>query len=504
MLTIFNYLKKYKVTAIIALSLMLIELMVELFQPFIISKIIDDGIGQGNMDNVLLWGGVLLGMTVLAFAVGIISSFFASHVSQGFGYDLRESLFEKIQSFTFSIFNRFPESSLITRLTNDVLQLQNTVFMGLRVMMRAPLLVIGGTIMAFIIQPSLAIWLAMVVPFLALFLIWVMDKGQRLFRLVQQQLDHVNKIMQQNLVGMRIVRVFIRKDHEAERFSASSGQLMDRTMSALRLTEATMPIILFVMNLSVIAVLWFGRIQLDNSVATVGEIVAVLNYGARMTMALSILTWVIVNFSRARASAQRIEEVIEADIDIEVQDAAADGSDTRDRPFKGAISFEQVSFQYPDSELMTLKNITFDAKPGETIAIMGATGSGKSSLLQLIPRLYDAQRGLIRTDGMDYRLMNMEQLRNRIGYVPQEVMLFTGTIEDNIRFGKADASFEEIVEAAKIAQIHDTIMKLPQQYETIVGQKGVNLSGGQKQRLTIARAMVRKPVILFSMTVRAH
>jgi ATP-binding cassette subfamily B protein len=492
MLTMFTFLKKYRFTASIALLLMLMELAVELLQPFIISKIIDDGIGQNDLSVVLKWGGILVGCTVLAFTVGIFSSFYASHVSQSFGYDLRERLYDKVQSFSFANFNRFPEASLITRLTNDVMQLQNTVFMGLRIMLRAPLLVIGSIVMSFAVQPKLALWLAAAVPFLGIFLLWVLKKGAGLFQSVQLQLDQVNGVMQQNLIGMRIVRVFVRMKHETKRFSQSSGELMDRTIAALRLTETTMPIILFVMNACVMAVLWFGRVELDNNGSTVGEVVAVVNYATRTTAALSIMSMIVVNFSRARASAQRTEEVLLTDIDLkDSQEVDADAALRN-----GQVAFEHVSFLYPDTQQKVLNDISFAVNPGQRIAVMGATGSGKSSLIQLIPRLYDVQDGTVRIDGTDNRLMRLDLLRKQIGYVPQEVMLFTGTVEQNIRWGKNDATLEEIMEAAKLAQIHDTIMRLPQQYDTIVGQKGVNLSGGQKQRLTIARALVRKPAIL--------
>lgn len=492
MRTMFSFLQKYRLATSVALLLMLTELMVELFQPFIISKIIDKGIGNDNLTVVLQWGGVLLGCSVLAFVVGIISSFYASHVSQSFGYDVRDRLYEKVQTFSFANFNRFPESSLITRLTNDVMQLQNTVFMGLRIMLRAPLLVIGSVVMAFIVHPKLALFLAAGIPFLGVFLVWVLRKGERLFRSVQQQLDGVNGVMQQNLSGMRLIRVFVRMKHEAARFGASSERLMEKTVAAMRLTETTMPIILLVMNTCILAVLWFGRFELDRSGASVGEVVAIVNYAMRTTGALSILSMIIVNFSRARASAQRVEEVLKTDIDL----LDTEDSDSEAKLSAGNVTFEGVSFFYPDTGEHVLEAITFEAKAGDTVAIMGATGSGKTSLMQLIPRLYDLDEGSIRIDGIDNRLLKLAQLRGQIGYVPQDIMLFTGTVADNIRWGKEDATQEEIVHAAKLAQIHDTIMKLPQQYETVVGQKGVNLSGGQKQRLTIARALVRMPVIL--------
>lgn len=492
MRTMFASLRRYRFAAAVAIMLMLIELSVELLQPYLIVKIIDEGIQQGDLDVVLLWGGIMLGCAVFAFAVGILSSFYAAHVSQSFGFDMREKLYAKVQAFSFANFSRYPESSMITRLTNDVMQLQNTVFMGLRIMLRAPLFVIGSIIMAFIVNPVLALWFAAAIPFLGLFLGMVMRRGEKLFRAVQQQLDHLNGVMQQNLIGMRLIRVFVRSKHESNRFETASGELKNRTIKALRLTELTMPVILVVMNASVIAILWFGRIQLDMNSATIGEIVAIVNYATRTTGALSLMSMIVVSFSRAKASAQRIEEVIQTEIDL----LETNDSDESLHVKAGEIEFCNVAFRYPDTQEAVLQHITFRVAPGETIAIMGATGSGKSSLLQLIPRLYDVEEGVVRIDGADNRMMKLDSLRQRIGYVPQDIILFTGSVADNIRWGKEDATIEEIMEAAKLAQIHDTVMKLPNQYDTIVGQKGVNLSGGQKQRLTIARALVRKPLIL--------
>jgi len=491
MRTVFSYLKRYRAAAIFALALMLTELLVELFQPYIMAKMIDEGIQTHDTEVVFLWGGVLLLCSVVAFAVGILSSFYAAHVSQSFGFDLREKLYRKIQSFSFANFNSFPESSLITRLTNDIVQLQNTVFMGLRIMLRAPLFIVGSVIMAFVVNWQLALWFAGSIPFLAVFLYLVMKRGEKLFRSVQQKLDRVNAIMQQNLIGMRLIRVFVRMKHERGRFDKSSGELMDRTVAALRLTEMTMPIILLVMNAGIIAVLWFGKVQLESGSASVGEIVAIVNYATRTLGVFSLISMIVVNFSKAKASSERIEEVLLTDASLKDGDAAPAHSS-----IVGDISFEHVTFRYPDTEEPILSDISFRARPGETLAIMGATGSGKSTLLQLIPRFYDADEGNVYIDGQNHEGMKMESLRRAIGYVPQDIMLFSGTVTDNIRVGKEEASMEEIIEAAKLAQIHETIMRFPNQYDTVIGQMGVNLSGGQKQRLTIARALVRKPAIL--------
>ncbi|MEK3884136.1 ABC transporter ATP-binding protein [Paenibacillus sp. PL2-23] len=492
MRNIFKYLRTYRAAAFVAIGLMFVELLLELLQPFLMARMIDEGIQERDLGVVMQWGGFLLGFSIVAFGAGILSSFFSAHVSQSFGFDLREKLYSKVQSFSFANFNRFPESSLITRITNDVTQLQNTVFMGLRIMLRAPLLVVGSVLMAFVVNPSLAVWFAASIPFLGLFLLWVLKRGERLFRSVQQGVDDVNAVMQQNLIGMRLVRVFVRMAHESRRFSSHSTELMNRTVAALRLTELTMPVIMLVINASVIAVLWFGRGLLDTSGATVGEIVAIVNYATRTSGALSLMSMIVVNFSRAKASAQRMDEVLSTEVDLKdtTEERAAEAKAA------GSVRFEGVSFRYPDTEAPILRGISFEASPGETIAIMGATGSGKTSLLQLIPRLYEAAEGVVRVGGVDTRLWKLERLRQGIGYVPQDIMLFTGSVADNLRWGKEEASLDELMQAAKLAQIHDTIMSLPQQYDTIVGQKGVNLSGGQKQRLTIARALVRKPNIL--------
>ncbi|MCF7756379.1 ABC transporter ATP-binding protein/permease [Paenibacillus xylanexedens] len=515
MIKLLYYLKKYRVAAIAALVMMLIELVVELAQPYLISKIIDNGIQQGDLSVVWLWGGVLVGSAVVAFAAGIASSFFASHASLGFGYDLREKLYEKVQTFSYVVFNRFATSSLITRLTGDVTQVQDTVFMSLRFMTRVPLVVIGSMIMAVIVNPRLGLLLVVMVPVLLIVVVWMIKKAALLFRNVQRRLDAVNGVIQENLTGIRLIRVFVRMGHEIERFAGFSGKLMKGTISALRLTETTMPFMLLMMNVCIIAVLWFGRVDIASGNATVGEVVAVINYLLRTIGAMSALSWILVTFSRASASAQRLNEVFNTEDTSETEQNKAVSASApsaksmksshfpqsvypakKQRAVQGAVEFRSVGFSYPNSEITVLDNITFTAKAGERIAIMGATGSGKSSLVQLIPRLYTEDQGKVRIDGADASELDLSMLRGAIGYVPQEVVLFTGSIRENIAWGQEDATLDEIVEAAKRAQIHETIENLPNGYDTLLGQRGVNLSGGQKQRLSIARALVRRPRIL--------
>ncbi|MCD9020398.1 ABC transporter ATP-binding protein [Cohnella silvisoli] len=487
------YLKKYRAAAIMAIFLMLVELTVELIQPLLISQIIDDGITLQNGSVVLLWSGILVGGTLIAFGAGILSSFYAAHASQSLGYDLREKLYGKVQSFTYAVFNRFATSSLITRLTNDVTQVQDTTFMGLRFMLRVPLVVIGSMIMALVVHAELGFLLLLTVPALFLFVVWIVKKAAILFKKVQQRLDTVNGVMQENMTGMRLIRVFVRREQEAARFARHSGELMQSSTSALRLTEITLPFIVLIMNAGIIAVLWFGHLEIRAGSATTGEVVAIVNYSLRTAGALSAMSMLVSAFSRARASAQRISEALATDSG---QTDAAQTARKTGGISEGSVEFENVSFQYPNTDAPVLEDISFKVSPGQTVAILGATGSGKSSLMQLVLRLYEEDQGVIRIDGRDVRELDTLHLHDSIGYVPQEVLLFTGTIRDNIAWGLDNASLEQIMESAKSAQIHDTIEQLPNGYDTLLGQRGVNLSGGQKQRISIARALIRKPAIL--------
>ncbi|WP_078427116.1 ABC transporter ATP-binding protein [Alkalihalobacterium alkalinitrilicum] len=492
MAVLFSYLKRYRLFMFIAITLTLVELAVELLQPLIMAKIINDGILQEDLTVVIYWGSIMIGLSIVAFAAGITNSFYAAHSSQGFGHDIRKGLFEKIQSFSFTNLNRFSTSSLITRMTNDVNILQMTLFTGLRIMLRAPLLVIGGLIMALIVNVKLALVLAMAVPLSLLILVWIFKKGRPMFNIVQQKLDGVNRVMRENLLGIKLIRALLRKNTEVNRFTKSNQELMGTTVSALRFMEITMPIILLLMNFSILGVLWFGSFQVNAGGANVGEVVAVINYATRISGAFSVFSMIIIFFSRAKASSERIVEVLDTEVDLVDTEQSA----TESRTFKGHIRFRGVSFRYPETETEVLKGISFEVKAGSTVAIIGSTGSGKSSLFHLIPRLYDVTKGEVQVDYKDIREIKLEHLRRQIGYVPQETLLFTGTIKENIAWGKEDSSIEEIIEAAKKAQIHETISKFTNGYQTVLGQKGVNLSGGQKQRLAIARALVRKPKIL--------
>jgi ATP-binding cassette, subfamily B, multidrug efflux pump len=511
---IIHFLKPYRLAAAAALALMLVELVVELWHPLLMAKVINEGIMSKDKDAILLWGAVMAVVALFGFISGIVNSYLAAHVSQGFGFDIRNALFEKVQALTFAAFNRYPAATLLTRMTGDVTQLQNVVFMGLRIMMRAPLLMIGGLVMALTINVKLAMVLVILTPLLFGMLVWMMRRGFALFQAVQERLDRTNGLLRENLLGMRLIKALVRGRHERERFERANEDLMTRTISAIRLIELTVPALLMVMNLSILFLLWFGSVEVTAGRANVGEIVAVVNYATRIIGAFSVISWIVTGLSRAKASAVRVSEVLEESSTGEAARAGvlgepAEGAETavssessasaesaHAANFGAAISFEHVSFRYPDSPDKVLIDLTVSIRPGQTAAILGATGSGKSSLFQLIPRLYDPEEGIIRIDGQDIRGMDPVRLRSQIGYVPQETVLFSGTVRSNLLWGKEDAPDSSIVIAAQNAQIHETIMRLPEQYETVLGQKGVNLSGGQKQRLSVARALLRSPRLL--------
>ena len=492
MKTVFSFLSPYKWLVVTALFFMLIELSVELIQPLLIKIIIDDGIVAGDQQTILFWGSIMLGLSLLAFISGIINTFIASHAVQSYGFDIRQALFKKVQSFTMATFIKFPTASLITRLTNDVTMTQNVIFMGLRIMLRAPLIVVGSIIMAFFVQPFLALFLVIGAPFLVIFLYIMSRKGMTLFGKVQRSVDRVTRKIQENLQAVRLIKAYLRGNYESSRFSTVAATLKLDNVKAFRIMELILPVLLFVMNVSLMAVLWFGAKEMQTSDVQIGELVAIVNYAMRMTGAFSMFSFIIIFFSRAKASADRMEEVLLEEDGIE----EIDGNSHISVPNSGEIEFRHVSFHYPTTEIPVLKDVSFTIKSGSKLAIMGATGSGKSTLLNLIPRFFDATKGEIMVDGVNVKEWELMELRKVIGLVPQQSILFTGSIEENLRFGDSTVDGELLKEAAKQAQIHHSIEQFPDQYNTRVGQKGVNLSGGQKQRLSIARALVRKPTIL--------
>lgn len=495
MKTVFAYVKPYIGVVVFALLLMFIELFVELVQPLIMSRIIDEGIIAEDTDTIIYYGSILIGLTILALIAGITNSYFSSHAAQSFGYDLRNALFTKIQSFSMATFLKFPTAGLITRLTSDITQVQNVLFMSLRIMLRAPLSVIGSIALAFYVNAKMAMIFMIGAPVLLIFLSFMVIKGVRLFALVQKRLDRVNRVLQEGLQAIRLVKAYMRGSYEASRFEQVSSALKLDTMKALRIMELILPVLMLIMNLCLLGVIWFGSKEIASGNAAVGDLVAIVNYATRMTGAFSMFAFIIIAFARAKASAERMEEVLLVDEGTEKYDGAVYEENVNENEI-GVVHFRNVSFAYPGTEQPVLKNISFSVSSGEKLAIMGATGAGKSTLLSLIPRLYSVSAGEIIVNGRNIESWALDDLREMIGYVPQQSMLFTGSIYENVSWGRADSPMKEVEAAAKQAQIHESVESFPDSYETRVGQKGVNLSGGQKQRLSIARALIRKSQIL--------
>ena len=490
---VFSYVKPYKWPAFFAIFLMLVELFVELLQPLIMAKIIDDGIRAQNHGVIVQWGTVLLVLSFIAFLSGVTNSYFSSHTAQSFAFDLRNALFEKIQLFTLATHQKFSESSLITRLTNDVTQVQTVLFMSLRIMLRAPLAVVGSITMAFIVNAKLALFLVIGAPIVVIFLVSMVVKGVSYFGKVQNRVDRLNRVLQENLQAIRLVKAYLRGTYEASRFEKVAGQLKLDTVKALRTMEYIQPVLLFIMNMSLLAVLWFGTKQIADGATPLGDVVAIVNYAMRITGLFSMFAFIIMFYARAKASAERMTEVLTEEDEVEIISSTV--APTDELHF-GEVTFDNVSFKYPGTDTPVLQNISFHVKKGEKLAIMGATGAGKSTLLQLIPRFYDVTAGKILVEGRDVKAWDLQQLREVIGYVPQQSLLFTGSIADNVRWGDVEAKMDVVLQATKQAQIHASIEEFPQRYDTKVGQKGVNLSGGQKQRLSIARALLRQASII--------
>ncbi|MGP4039384.1 ABC transporter ATP-binding protein [Gracilibacillus sp. D59] len=486
---ILKYADTYRKAMIIALLLMIVELMVELVQPIIMAKIIDDGIIAEDMSTIYFYGAILLVITLLAFVAGITSSFFAAEVSQGVGYDIRNDMFRNIQMFSAMKIQQFATSTLLTRMTNDVIQIQNLLFAFMRIMLRAPLFIIFGIVMSFTLNIPLAFILLATIPVLFVVMFWLMLKGMRLFRHVQERVDHINNVILENLLAIKLVKAFHRMAFENNRFSKVNTSLKDKNRQALWVMEIVMPIVMLIMNIAMIGLLWFGFIQLETGSAQAGEVVGVINYATRMLASFGVFSFLLMNLSRGRASANRIDDILKQKKNDEVV------KQQQRVMIEGDIQFAHVAFTYPNTRQEVLSDINFHAKAGEKIGILGETGSGKTTLLHLIPYLYHPSAGTIYVDGKP-----MEQLGNKVRHdvtlVPQEGFLFSGTIVDNITWGNEHLTQKQAEKVAKEAQLHDFIMTLPDNYQTRVGQRGVNLSGGQKQRLSIARALADNPHVL--------
>lgn len=488
---LFRFIRPYWWAALLAPLMMLMEVAADLIQPRLMASIIDIGVANRDLAYVYSTGARMIAIAVLGLLGGTGATIFSCYAAQGYGKDLRGELFSRVQSYSFAELDRFKTASLITRLTNDVAQVQQIVMFSLRMLVRAPLLAFGGVFMALLINAGLASVLLISLPLLSVALALILGRSFPMFSAVQRKVDKLNSVMRENLAGVRVVKAFVRADYEKARFAKSNEQLTAIALKANRLVGLTTPAMLLSLNISMIAVLWFGGWKVQIGTMTVGEVMAFVNYITQILMALQMVAHLMVMISRAKASADRITEVLDVDSSISSPpnaEAKVDG---------GRVDLEGVSFHYEGaSGDPVLRNVSLTVMPGSTLGILGATGSGKSTLVNLIPRFYDPTEGRVLIDGADIRQMDLAELRGSISMVLQDSVLFTGTIRENLLWGKDDATDEEMFEAASAAQAHDFVMALPEGYDTMVGQKGVNLSGGQKQRLAIARALIRKPRIL--------
>ena len=496
-----THLEGLKKDAIKSPIFILLEVVCELMLPLVMSEIVDVALPNADVPYIFLLGGLMLALSAAAMAFGVLSAKYATFASQGFGANLRQALFDKVQDFSFADIDRFSSASLITRMTNDVNALTMMLNMGLRMLFRAPAMLIFALTISFSINRKLACVLLVIIPVMALAIGLVMKICSRLFGIMQQKIDGMNNTLQENLIAIRVVKAFVREDHEREKFRRSNEELLHAGLSVGLRVITIMPIMTIAMNAATVGVLYLGGrmvmegAMVDGAPFLLGDLQAVLNYVSQVLMSVMMVAMALLNLARAQACSQRINEV------LNTQPTITDKPEADQRPLpeaKGKVEFRNVYFRYvaDSSGDDVLQDINFTVEPGKFVAIVGGTGTGKSSLVNLIPRFYDVSYGTVLVDDMDVRDYPIEDLRSRIGMVRQTNSLFTGTIRENLMWGREDATEEEMIQAAKDAQAYDFIMSFPDGFDTVLTQGGTNVSGGQKQRLCIARAMLRKPSIL--------
>lgn len=487
-----SYILPYKSAFILGPLMMVTEVLGEILLPKFMSMIINHGVAQKDGGYILKMGLVMAITSFLMAAGGILGAYFAAKASISFTSDLRRDLFARVQQFSFKNIDTFSTGSLVTRLTNDIQQVQNLVMMGLRMMLRAPGMFLGALVMAFWMNAELAAVILVVIPLLTAAIVWILRTAYPRFTAMQKALDTLNSGIQEVLTNVRVVKSFVREDYEEKRFAGTNRELKEAGLRALKIVIATMPVMMFAMNVTTLAVVWFGGNLIIGGRMAVGDLTAFTTYIVQILMSLMMLSMVFLQSSRAMASIRRIDEVLDEPIDLSDENASQ-----RDRKVeKGRVEFKNVSFSYREGGEPVLSHISLTAEPGETIGILGATGSGKTSLVQLIPRLYDVTEGSVRVDGIDVREYSLKNLRDGVGMVLQKNVLFSGTIEENLRWGDETATEEEVRRAAVYAQADSFVNSFAEGYKTEMGQGGVNVSGGQKQRLCIARALLKKPKIL--------
>lgn len=489
MIKLLKNLTTYKWAVLAVLILVFAQSMSDLYLPTLMADIIDKGVVTGDTAYIWKIGAVMLGITGLGALAAIAASYYSSKAAMGLGRDIRRKVFNHVERFTLQEFDQVGTASLITRTTNDITQVQQVVIMMLRMVVSAPIMFVGGLIMAVSKDAKLSLVIVAAMPVLVVSILLILWKGVPLFGQVQKRLDRLNLVLRENLTGIRVIRAFNRESQEKVRLTKANADLTDVSIKVNKIMAFLMPVMMLVMNLTVVGVIWFGGIRINNGGMQIGDLMAFIQYVMQIMFALVMASVMFVMIPRAAVSAKRINEVLE--MEPTMVDAGTASADQE----RGTLVFDRVTFSYPGAEAPVLSDISFTARPGEITAVIGGTGSGKSTLVNLIPRFYDVTEGSIQVNGVDSQTVPQEELRSKIGFVPQKALLFTGTIADNIRFGKEDARDEEIQHAAQVAQATDFIERMPEQYESMIEQGGSNVSGGQKQRLSIARALVRKPDI---------
>ena len=492
MLKFARFLKQFKKEVLIGPVFKLTEAVFELIVPLVMAQIIDVGIANGDRGYVLRMGGVMVLLGLVGLGCALICQYCAARASQGFGTVLRSEMFRHINTLSHGEIDQIGTPSLITRITNDVNQLQLAVAMLIRLVVRAPFLVIGATVMALLLDWKLACIFFVAAPLMALVLYLVMSRSIPFYRIIQKKLDRISLITRENLSGVRVIRAFSRQEKEKERFAQASEDQMTTSITVGRISALLNPLTSAIINLAIAAVIWFGGFRVDAGGMTQGEVIAFVNYLNQILLAMIVVANLVVIFTKAAASATRVDEVLELHHSI-VNRVSRPAQEVEGSP---EIAFDAVSFAYPDAGAYSLSDISFTVARGQTLGIIGGTGCGKSTLVNLIPRFYEVSQGSLKVDGVDVRDYPMEQLRGKVGIVPQRAVLFSGTLRQNMQWRKQDATDEEIWQALETAQAASFVRKMPDGLDSVILQGGKNLSGGQKQRLTIARALVGEPEIL--------
>jgi len=486
-----TYLRPYARQVALVIALLAVQAIANLYLPNLNADIINDGVVKGDIGYIVRTGGLMLLVTLLLALCSVIATFFGARTAMAFGRDVRGAVFRKVTDFSQVETNVFGTPSLITRNTNDVTQVQMVIVMALNVMILAPIMCVGGIIMALREDVPLSSLLVVIIPLMLLVIGILATRAMPLFRAMQKKIDRINQLMRENLSGIRVIRAFVRTEHEEERFDVANADLTDTSLRVNRLFALMIPALFMILNLSTVAILWFGGLRIDSGAMPIGNLLAFLQYVMQILFAVMMATIMFIMVPRALASAERIAQVLDTEVSLTDPEEPADVSAAR-----GVVEFRDLEFRYPGAEEPVLCGITFTAKPGQTTAIVGSTGSGKSTLINLLPRFYDATEGKVLVDGIDVRSMRQEDLWALIGLIPQQAFLFSGTVASNLRYGNEHATDDELWHALGVAQAQGFVSEMQGGLEAPIDQGGTNVSGGQRQRLAIARALVKRPQIL--------